>query len=111
MTNDLRDKLVEKIEQLPDVTTGFYKDTALLCVYYGGKEIAHFQTGAEAEIDIRLTPKIIKTKGLQLPPNSTSHPKRSKNSRWILQSFATEQTFDSIVELLELAAGLRATNS
>jgi|GEM_PF-606605 len=106
----LRDKLVNQLEELPDVTTAFWKDTELLGVHFQGREIAHFQTG-KCEIDIRLTPKIIKQKGLFPPKDSSSHPDRSKNSRWLLQSIEHEEDFGQIVELVQIAAELRANNS
>ena len=96
--------LVKQIEQLPNFKVAYWQDTDLLCVFHNGKEIAHFQN--ESEIDIRLTPKIIKQRGLKPPQNTTSHPDRSKNSRWIVQSFADEASLDDIVSLLQIAAEL-----
>lgn len=98
----LREKLVERLEALPDVTVTLYKDTDLLCVFHNHKEIAHFQN--ESEIDIRLTPAIIKQKGLHPPKNTLSHLDRSKNSRWIVQSFAQTESLDKIIELIQVAA-------
>jgi len=91
----LRDKLINRLEELSNVTTALWKDTDLLCVHFQGKEIAHFQ--GEREIDIRLTPKIIRQKGLLPPENSSSHPDRSKNSRWLVQSIEHEEDFGQIV--------------
>ena len=54
----LRDELVKRLELLPNVKVAFWKDTDLLCVLHKDKEVAHFQNGHE--IDIRLTPAIIK---------------------------------------------------
>ena len=103
--NEMRDKLIGSLQALPDVTLSLWKATELLCVYYNGKEIAHFQD--IDEIDIRLTPAIIKQKGLTPPENSTSHPDRSKNSRWIVQSFQNEEDIVAVTELVEIAATLR----
>jgi hypothetical protein len=100
----MRDELVKRLEKLPDVKVALWKDTDLLCVFHKEKEIAHFQN--ECEIDIRLTPKIIKQRGLKPPQNTTSHPDRSKNSRWIVQSFAHEAELDDIVMLLQIAIDL-----
>lgn len=99
--NDLRDKLVNQLEQLSEISVGLWKDTDLLCVFYRGKEIAHFQNAHE--IDIRLTPAIIKRRGLEPPENTQSHPERSKNSRWLVQSFTNEAEIAHIVELVKLA--------
>jgi hypothetical protein len=102
--SDLRDKLVTRLEQLPNVKVAFWQDTDLLCVFHNGKEIAHFQN--EAEIDIRLTPGIIKQRGLTPPKHTSSHLDRSKNSRWIVQSFTHEAELDDIVMLLQIAIDL-----
>jgi hypothetical protein len=101
---DLRDELIQRLTALPSVSVAFYKDTNLLCVFYNNKEIAHFQNGHE--IDIRLTPKIIKKNGLRPPPNTTSHLDRPASSRWIVQSFAQPETLDDIVALVRLATEL-----
>ena len=100
----MRDELVKRLEKLPDVKVALWKDTDLLCVFHKEKEIAHFQN--EREIDIRLTPGIIKQRGLTPPKHTTSHLDRSKNSRWIVQSFAHEDQLDDIVTLLQIAIGL-----
>ena len=100
----MRDELVKRLEKLPDVKVALWKDTDLLCVFHKEKEIAHFQN--EREIDIRLTPGIIKQRSLTPPKHTTSHLNRSKNSRWIVQSFAHEDQLDDIVTLLQIAIGL-----
>ena len=100
----MRDELVKQLEKLPDVKVALWKDTDLLCVFHKEKEIAHFQN--EREIDIRLTPGIIKQRGLTPPKHTTSHLDRSKNSRWIVQSFEHEDQLDDIVTLLQIAIGL-----
>lgn len=99
---DERTKLIQKLEKLPDVTVDTWKDTDLLCVFYKGKEIAHFQN--EYEIDIRLTPSLIRRMGLQPPEKTKSHTDRSKNSRWIVQSLGGNH--DEIVGLIEEAMEL-----
>ena len=101
---DLRKELIKKLELLPDVRVGLWKDSDLLCVFCRGKEIAHFQN--HGEIDIRLTPAIIKLRGLRPPVNTVSHVGRSKNSRWIVQSFAHEGELDGVVELVRVASAL-----
>ncbi len=100
----LRDELVKRLETLPEITVALWKDTELLCVFHNGKDIAHFQN--DREIDIRLTPRIIKQRGLTPPKETTSHLDRSKNSRWLVQSFAHEEELDDIVALLQIASRL-----
>lgn len=101
---NVQNELVKRLEMLPDIEVGLWKDSDLLCVFHQGKEIAHFQN--DSEIDIRLTPKIIKQRGLRPPADTASHLSRSQNSRWIVQSFAQEETIDEIVTLIQIAAGL-----
>jgi len=101
---DLRDELVRRLTALPGVTVARYKETELLCVFHNNKEIAHFQN--QYEIDIRLTPKIIKQKGLHPPSDTTSHLDRAKSSRWIVQAFNQQETLDDIVALVRLAIEL-----
>ena len=103
-----KEELMKKLEILPDITLEQWKDTELIGVLYKGKEIAHFQTGkgAENELDIRLTPKIIKQEKLTVPEDSKSHPNRSKNSRWIIQSFEAQKDIEPILRLVKLASEL-----
>ncbi|MEM7116810.1 MAG: luciferase family protein [Chloroflexota bacterium] len=103
MTN-WRNLLVEQLETISNVRVGYWKDTDLLCVFHNDKEIAHFQN--DIEIDIRLTPKIIKQRGLHPPEGTTSHPNRSKNSRWLVQSFADAEKISEVVVLIRLAVEL-----
>ncbi len=103
----LREQLVVKLSNIPDVTLDLYKDTQLLCVNYKGKEVAHFQTGSNNELDIRLTPAIIKQEQLVQPATSKSHPSRSKNSRWIVLGFTRSKDLDKLTRLVELAIQLR----
>jgi len=58
-----------------------------MCVYFKHKEIAHFQTGSENELDIRLTPAMMKREKLTTAPGTSSHSDRLKNSRWIVLGF------------------------
>ena len=97
--------LIDKLNTLPDVEVSFYKNSDLLCVFYQGKEVAHFQN--ESEIDIRLSRSLIKREGLHPPANSTSHPNRSKNSIWIVQQFSSDKEVDEMVRLVKLAIDVR----
>ena len=103
----LKDKLINKLISLTDVTVDRYKVTELLAVNYKGKEVAHFQTGSDCELDIRLSPDSIKREKLTVPVGSKSHPARSKNSRWIIQRFGTAKDLDKMVKLVKLAIELR----
>lgn len=104
---ELRDRLINKLVAITDVTVDRYKDTELLGVNYKAKEVAHFQTGSDCELDIRLSQAVIKREKLTVPVDSKSHPDRSKNSRWIIQEFRTPEDLDQMVKLVKFAIELR----
>lgn len=103
----LRQELMGRLLSIPDVTIDRWKETELFGVNYKGKEVAHFQTGSNCELDIRLSRTIIQREGLVVPEETKSHPDRSKNSRWIIQGFHTTEDLDQMVRLVKLAIGLR----
>lgn len=97
----LRKKLIEKLSEISGVTVDHWKDSELLCVFYKGKEVAHFH--GNNEIDIRLTRTIINQEGLKPPPNTKSHPNRSNKTKWIVQSFRRSEHVEEMVRLIKLA--------
>ena len=107
MMTTLKEELIGRLLLLSDVTIDRYKETELLGVNFKGKEVAHFQTGSENELDIRLSPAVIKREKLTVPAHSKSHPTRSKNSRWIIQEYRESADLDQMVKLVKLAIELR----
>lgn len=103
MTN-LQDAIIQDLESLPDTHVALWKNSDLLCVYFKGKEVAHFQN--DHEIDIRLTPSLIKQQGLVPPKDTKSHTNRAKGSRWIVQSFHQTEDISEIIRLVDLASTL-----
>jgi hypothetical protein len=104
----LRQQLIARIaalgveeQPLPGRDDGF----AALC--YGGKAFAHFHH--DEELDVHLTRSVIAREGLVHPPNSVSHPKRSKNAHWIELRLQTVADLEHVTRLIELAiANLQA---
>ncbi len=96
---EAREILVNRLSALDNVKVGLWKDTDLLCVFYRGKEFAHFHK--DEEIDIRLSQKFIKQEGLVPLENSPYHPKRSKKSRWMQFRLDTEQNALDLVSLVQ----------
>lgn len=94
-----RERLTTKLAELPDVELALYKDSDLLCVYFKGKEFAHFHT--DPEIDVRMSQKFIRKLKLGPAFESANHPNRSKNSRWRVIPFHSAQDVDNIVQLIE----------
>jgi hypothetical protein len=98
----LRARLIERVKEfgvedrpLPGRDDGF----SALC--YRGTAFAHFHN--DNELDIRLTKTVISREGLQHPPGSMVHPKRSKTSPWIELQFHTPADLDRVVRLVRLA--------
>ncbi len=102
--SDLKQQLIDKLNALPDVRVGLWKDSQLLCVFYKEKDVAHFQN--DEELDIRLTRSLIKREGLVPTDGSMSHPNRSKNSRWIVLPIKQPTDVDQLVRLVQLATEL-----
>ena len=105
--SSLKEQLIVKLIEIPNLTVDRYKDTELLGVNYKGREVAHFQTGSNNELDIPLTPAIIKREKLSKPANTQSHPDRSENSRWIVLGFTRAADLDRMIRLVKLAIELR----
>ncbi len=94
--NTYRETFEKQLASLSQVEVKAWKGTDLICVFYRGKEFAHFQD--EQVIDIRLSNNFIKREGLTPLENSPYHPNRSKKSRWMLFRFDSEQ------DVLDLSA-------
>jgi len=86
---------IDGFESRPSEVAG---GTAL---FYRGKEFAHFHH--DAELDLRLTSKVIKSLGLTHPPRSEHHPKRSPSSQWIEVRFTTQEEATRLVQLVKAA--------
>ena len=103
----LKEQLIERLVSINGVSVDRYKDTELLGVNYKGKEVAHFQTNAVNELDIRLSTAVIKKEKLVVPSSSNSHPDRSKSSRWIIQKYSRTADLEKMVRLVKMAIELR----
>ncbi|HEY2346927.1 MAG TPA: luciferase family protein [Xanthomonadaceae bacterium] len=86
---------IEGVEDRPSPVAG---GTAL---FHRGKPFAHFHH--DHELDLRLTRKIIQSRGLKHPPGSVHHAGRSPSSAWIEVRFATAADVPGVVELVRLA--------
>ncbi|MEE9334212.1 MAG: luciferase family protein [Granulosicoccaceae bacterium] len=103
----LKEQLIEIFTAMPNVSVERWKNTELLGVNYKGKEVAHFQTGSNNELDIRLSPAIIKREKLTKAEGTKSHPDRSLNSRWIVMGFKKAKDLEKMAKLVKLAIELR----
>ena len=96
---NLRNQFEESLKKLPGVSVDLWKDSDLMCVFYHGKDFAHFHD--HEEIDIRLSQKFIKKEGLTPLQDSPYHPKRSKKSRWMQMRFKNEKDVDDLLNLIK----------
>ncbi len=98
----LKEDLVALLEEIPGVTHEDWpdRDDGFSTILFDGKEIGHFHHWGE--LDLALGAKLIKREGLKHPPDSTVHPKRSPNSRYIELRFDRAAELDEIVRLVRL---------
>ena len=100
-TRDLRTEFEQRLCEMPQVRLDTYKDTELVCIFFGEKEFAHFH--GDNILDLRLTPKIIREEGLSRSVSARIHPNRSPNSRWICIEFSTRSDVDKLLHLVARA--------
>ncbi|MBH53984.1 MAG: hypothetical protein CMI18_06510 [Opitutaceae bacterium] len=81
-----------ELRSLPNVKVELLKDTELICVFYRGKEIAHFHD--HEEIDLRLSRAFTKKEQLKPETGSKYHHNRSKNSCSMQIKFLSKRTLN-----------------
>jgi hypothetical protein len=101
--SELRAKLERRLEDIPGLTVDCWKDTDLVCLFFEGKDFAHFH--GDDILDIRLSAKIIRQEGLSRSVSNQIHPGRSQNSRWIGVEIKNENDLRKVVRLVEQACG------
>jgi hypothetical protein len=94
-----REKFESKLKKLDEVEVHLWKDSDLMCVFFRGKDFAHFHD--EEEIDIRLSQKFIKKEELKPLEDSKYHSTRSKKSRWMQMRFQTGEDVSNLLSLIE----------
>ncbi len=97
----MRKFLESKLKDIPNIEISHWKDTDLVCIFFNGKDFAHFHS--DHILDIRLSQKIIREEQLQRTISQTHHPNRSKNSRWIEVEFYNEDDVHKLVHLVQRA--------
>ncbi|MFI8483118.1 luciferase family protein [Pseudomonas sp. NPDC078700] len=103
----LKAQLLAAIESLPDVEVVVWRERSdgFTTLNYRSTEIAHFHH--DNELDLALGKALIKQQGLQHPPNSIKHPKRSASSAYIELRFNSAGEVDEVVRLIKLAVADR----
>ena len=87
-----------ELQALPEVKVGLWKDSELMCVFYRGKELAHFHD--HEEIDVRLSQAFIKKESLTPLGDSKYHTDRAKKSRWMQCRFQTQTEAEALLALI-----------
>ncbi len=102
----LRKKLISKLEKIQGVDVRLWRpDSHLMVIYYRGKEVAHFH--GNNEIDIRLSPAVVKRDGLTHAPNRIGHLNRKNGGTWLIVRFTRESHLAEMVRLIKMAIALR----
>ena len=91
----LRTWLEGELRKLPEITVGLWKDTDLMCVFYRGKELAHFHD--HEEIDVRLSQGFMKREKIEALTDSKYHPDRPSKSRWTQIRFQTQEETERLL--------------
>ncbi len=97
----LRMVFERRLLELPQVTLKPWKETELICVFFGNKEFAHFH--GQTILDLRLSVKIIREEQLSRDVSARIHPNRSQNSRWICFELKSPADVDRLLHLVQRA--------
>jgi len=102
----LRKKLIQELEKIPGIDVHLWKpDRDFMVIDYKGKEVAHFH--GNNELDVRLSPQIVKRDGLTHAPNRVGHPNRKNGGTWLVVRFTRESHLAEMVRLVKMAINLR----
>ena len=102
----LRKKLIQELEKIPGIDAHLWKpDRDFLVIDYNGKEVAHFH--GNNELDVRLSPAVVKRDGLTHAPNRVGHKNRKNGGTWLVVRFTRESHLTEMVRLVKMAISLR----
>ena len=103
---ELRKKLIAKLDRIPGIDIHLWKpDRDFLVIDYNGKEIAHFH--GNNELDVRLSPEVVKRDGLKHDPNRVGHLNRKDGGTWLVVRFTRETHLIEMERLVKMAIKLR----
>ena len=102
----LRKILINELEKIPGIDIHLWKpDRDFMVIDYKGKEVAHFH--GNNELDVRLSPEVVKRDGLTHAPNRVGHPNRKNGGTWLVVRFTRESHLSEMVRLVNMAIKLR----
>ena len=101
----LRRELTEELLKIPGVTKKAIpgRDDGFLSFIYKNKDFAHFHSGDDNEIDVRLGKQLIKSQKVPRPVDSKVHPDRAPGSSWIELRYKNSREIHEVVKLIKLA--------
>ena len=102
----LRKKLINELDKIPGIDVHLWTpERDFMVIDYKGKEVAHFH--GNNEIDIRLSPEVVKREGLTHAVNRIGHPDRKNGGTWLIVRFTRESHLSEMVRLVKMAVKLR----
>ncbi len=102
----LRKLLIDELEKIPGIDVHLWTpERDFLVIDYKGKEIAHFH--GNNELDIRLSPEIVKRDGLSHATNRVGHLNRKNGGTWLIVRFTRKVHLAEMLRLLKMAIELR----
>ncbi len=102
----LRQMLISRLEKIPGIDVHLWEPGRdFMVIDYRGKEVAHFH--GNNELDIRLSPKVVKREGLTHAPNRIAHLNRKNGGTWLIVRFTREDHLAEMMRLLKMAIKLR----
>ncbi len=102
----LRKILIDELEKIPGIDVRLWKpERDFMVIDYRGKEVAHFH--GNNELDIRLSPEVVKRERLTHAPNRVGHPNRKNGGTWLIVRFTRESHLAEMIRLVKVAITLR----
>jgi hypothetical protein len=103
---ELRKKLIDELEKIPGIDVHLWKpDRDFMVIDYNDKEVAHFH--GNNELDVRLSPEVVKRDGLTHAPNRVGHLNRKNGGTWLVVRFTREGHLAKMLRLVKIAIDLR----
>lgn len=102
----LRKMLISELEKIPGIDIHLWKpERDFMVIDYQGKEVAHFH--GNNELDVRLSPGVVKREGLIQAPDRVGHLDRKNGGTWLVARFTRESHLPEMVRLVKMAIELR----
>ena len=98
--------LINELEKIPGIDVHLWKpDRDFMVIDYKGKEVAHFH--GNNELDVRLSPEVVRREGLSHALNRVGHLNRKNGGTWLIIRFTRESHLAEMLRLVKIAITLR----